>query len=103
MKKYILIVSIGITLLLSFNKQVVLAKNNCLTVDKNFTCQKLGQSYILSKNFTQDCSAYMPYDTICCCDQSTTSTIKPKYLLISGVIAFFALLTTFVIIHKHNA
>lgn len=64
------------------------------------TCTDL-KAYINSNNPFSDCG-----DTInqrlCCCPATTLPKAKPKTLIISSIIGFFAILTIVTLLYKKN-
>lgn len=78
------------------------ANAECYAVGQNSSCSTLGKQYFLLDSSKQKCSTYLPSNTICCCTLDNIVTTKPKYLLISSVVAFFAILTGLVFFYKKN-
>lgn len=78
------------------------AKADCYAVNQNSKCSSIGKEYFLLTNSSQKCNTYLPPDTMCCCTIGHIALTKPKYLLISSVVAFFAILTTLVFFYKKN-
>lgn len=78
------------------------AKADCYAVNQNSKCSSIGKEYFLLTNSSQKCNTYLPSGMICCCTLDRIISTKPKYLLISSVIAFFAILTGLVFFYKKN-
>lgn len=83
----------------------ITVKAECYAVSGS--CSILGDKFYPlddpSKCTLNDVSpGYMPRNTYCCCTKSYAETTKPKYLIITSVTAFFAILTALVYFYKKN-
>lgn len=74
----------------------------CIQVQKTTyaQCSEI-EGYSQSKNAVSDCGT-SDSNRHCCCPATTFSETKPKYLLIAGVVGFFAILTTVILFYKKN-
>jgi hypothetical protein len=88
-----------------FSPSSKIAHANCYA--SSIGCTSFGDNYFPLSDQSQ-CSldnfskGYVPLGTICCCSKISSSATKPKYILISSVIAFFAILTGLVFFYKKN-
>lgn len=82
-----------------------IAKAECYATSND--CSSFGDNYYPLPDQSQ-CSldkfskGYVPFGTTCCCSKNIPSKTSPKYLLISSVAAFFAILTALVFFYKKN-
>ncbi len=92
----------------SFIPQITkIAQADCYSIYKYKSCSILGDNYFPLPNQSQ-CSlnglpiGYVPINAVCCCTKDSPSQTSPKYILISSVAAFFAIITTLVLFNKKN-
>lgn len=83
------------------------AKADCFAISKDRGCSAVGKNFnhlIDSSQCTLNDfpKGYIPLNTICCCSKNSFSSTKPKYLIITSVTAFFAILTALVYFYKKN-
>jgi hypothetical protein len=83
----------------------LIAKADCYAVSGG--CSVLGNKYYLLEDHSQcildgASKGYLPHNTICCCTRDITEPLKPKYLLIGSIVAFFAIITTLALFNKKN-
>lgn len=80
------------------NAECYATSNDCLSFGENYYPLP-DQSQCSLDKFSK---GYVPFGTICCCSKNNPSKTSPKYLLISSVTAFFAILTALVYFYKKN-